>query len=110
MKKKSFPIEGLSQFRVDRMVTVTDDWYPNFKDNQIKLSLFLSYINQPDYHIQFVRICVWGADNFGLELDYTGLSYEDLLYHYDLWKEHIFDKVPDGVNQQWFYEHGFYPA
>lgn len=110
MKKKKEPVEGLCQFRVDRMITVTDDWCPNYPENKVKLSIFLSYMNQPDFHVQFVRICVWGADDTGMQLDYTGLNYYDLKWRYDMWKEYVFDKVPDGVDMQWFYEHGFYPV
>ena len=110
MKKKKEPVEGLSQFRVDRMVTVTDDWHPNYEGNKVKLSIFLSYMNKPDFHTCFVRMCVWGADDDGMEIDYTGIDYDDLKWHYDLWKKNIFDKVPDGVNKEWFYEHGFYRA
>jgi len=107
-KKKRNPIEGLNQFRVDRMVTVTDDWYPNYPDNKVKLSIFLSYKPRIDHYL--VRMCVWGADDTGMELDFTSRDYDTLKYHYDIWKKHVFDKVPDGVNMQWFFEHGFYPA
>ena len=74
----------------------------------MKLSIFLSFNKNLNYH--FVRICAWGEDDFGLEMDYEDENYENLVAKYHEWKENIFDKVPKGINQEWFFEHGFYPA
>lgn len=38
-------IQGLNQNRVDKMVRVTDNWYPCYKDNQVKISLFISNLD-----------------------------------------------------------------
>lgn len=101
-------MEGLNLFRIDKMITVTDDWCPCFEGNKVKLSIFIQNNSKLNYH--FVRICVWGADDLGMELDYHSTNFDNLKYHYNIWKEHIFDKVPENVNRLWFFEHGFYPA
>lgn len=99
---------SLNEKRIDKMIKTTDDWHPCFNGNKIKVSIFIQYNTNLNYH--FVRMCAWGNDDFGLELDYHSSCYESLLYVYTLWKENIFDKIPNIVNKQWFYEHGFYPA
>ena len=101
-------MQGLNQKRIDKMVIVTDDWYPCFEGNKVEVSLSINYLDTLNYH--FVRICVWGADDFGLEMDYEDENYENLISKYNEWKETIFDKAQDGINQKWFMERGFYNA
>lgn len=101
-------MQGLNQKRIDKMVTVTDEWYPCYDGYKVKVSLFISNLDRLNYH--FVRICVWGADDFGLEMDYEDSYYENLVSKYNEWKENIFDKVTDGINQEWFIAKGFYNA
>ena len=98
--------DGYNLFKISKEVIATDDWYPCFEGNKIRVSLFLT--NTRDH--KFVRICAWGADDFGVELDYHGRDFDSLVYHYNFWKEHLFDKIPDNVDVMWFYEHGFYNA
>lgn len=100
-----------------KMIEVTDDWYPNFNGNQIKVLIMMSYhddIPADDEHPYvipaggFVKILARGNDDTGVELEYeNGFSQNHLEYVYDFWKEHIFDKIPNGIDRQWFYEHGF---
>lgn len=100
-----------------KMVKVTDDWYPNFDDNQIMVSIRTMYHDdipandECPYDIPaggWVKVFACGADDTGVELERSGKfsqRYFEYIYHF--WKEHIFDKIPDGINRQWFYEHGF---
>ena len=90
--------------QIEKFITVTDDWYPCYKNNQVEMILTMNY--SKNYH--FVRICVWGADDFALEMDYEDTNYEKLVSKYNEWKENIFDKTGDGVNQDYFYNLGFY--
>ena len=101
-------MSGLNQFRLDKMVTVTDNWYPCYEGNKVRVSLFLNYHKSLDY--QFVRICVWGADDFGLEMDYEDKDYDKLVAKYHEWKDTIFDKIPNKTNKKWFIDKGFYNA
>ena len=101
-------MQGLNQKRIDKMITVTDEWYPCYEGNKVRVSLFISNLDELNYH--FVRICVWGADDFGLEMDYIDLNYESLISKYNEWKETILDKLTDGVNKEWFLSKGFYKA
>ena len=101
-------MQGLCQKRIDKFIKVTDDWYPCYKDNQVKISLFISYLDKINYH--FVRICVWGYGNFGLEMDYDDTDYNRLISKYNEWKADIFDKVQSGTDKDWFINLGFYEA
>ena len=106
MKEKKFKPQILQ-----RMVTVTDDWYPCFEGNQIRLSIMMNHCKRNNKDVYWVRICAWGADDFGLELDYDAGPHFDMAQSiFQQWKEKVYDVIPDGVNQDWFYDHCFYRA
>lgn len=98
--------EGYCLLKIEKDIVVTDDWYPCFEGNKVHISMFVTNVRDS----KFVRICAWGADDFGVELDYKGPNFESLVWHYDFWKTHLFDKIPNNIDVNWFYEHGFYPA
>ena len=88
-----------------RMVTVTDDWCPCFPDNQVCLSIRAYKGCGRTY---YVRVSAFGADDMGVALYYTSSSPEYVYGLYKHWKQWIYDRVPDGVDVGWFYEHGFW--
>ena len=102
-----------------RTIEVTDDWC-NYPDNKVKLSIILRGIKPypkagEDKRKYYVRVMAWGMDDFGVTMDYEstitgdfGRQYAEGVY--DFWKEYIYDRVPEGVNREWFYEHGFLHA
>lgn len=98
---------GFNQKRIDKFVKVTDDWYPCFEGNTVKVSLFLTYVPDNKYH--FVRVMAWGNDDFGLTIDYENEDYDLLLKKYEEFKTTFYDKAIDGINKEWFYERGFEP-
>ena len=91
---------------VTRMVRVTDDWNPCFEGNTVQMTLKRSAF--AGAHI--CKLSVWGADDKGVELEFRTTNELLAIDVYELWKTHIFDKVPDGVDKIWFFEHGFLPA
>ena len=94
-----------------KMVKVTDDWYECYNGNEIELKIFMYYneLDGCDCYDGMVKIIASGNDDFAMELYYSLPScFHKSLYNiYDTWKEHIYDKVEDGVDKNWFYEHGF---
>jgi len=70
----------------------TDDWYPNFENNTIQISLLP--LNDGTF-----RVCAWGNDDFGMELDFESLGEA----------EYIFDTIEKYsiVNKQDLYDLGF---
>jgi len=91
--------------RIEKFVKVNDYWYPNFKNDTVRVALMHQQYGKYD----FVRICVWGADDFGLEMDFEGTSEENKL-KFTKWKENIYDKIPEICNQEYFNKLGFYNA
>ena len=105
--KKKLDAGGIKEMR---MVTVTDDWFPCYSDNQVNVTICVSrgFEHKDTY---YVRISAWGADDTGVEMHYQAGKYCETAYAiYRHWKEYIFDRIPDGVDMKWFYEHGFYPG
>lgn len=91
--------------RIEKFIKVTDDWYPTFENNTVKLILMHQVYNKTD----MVRICVWGADDFGLEMDFNGTSEENVL-KFNEWKETIYDVIPEFTHIDYFRSLGFYNA
>lgn len=87
-----------------RDVVVTDDWYPCFDGNRVHMCLNM-FKSGKDYRVIF---SVFGEDDFGVCMHFNSTSMDQARYIFNSWKKYIFDRVPDGVNVTWFYEHGFY--
>lgn len=56
-----------------------DDWYPTAKDGTVEVTVMLLTHDYNEHHDYFVRTCVWGEDDFGMEKDlYFPLTNEGL--------------------------------
>lgn len=99
-----------------RMIKVIDDWYPCYPEKKIRITIALQvdkpYAKAPeDKWMYYVIISAQGIDDTGVKLEHISLGHrESAEFVYNFWKEHIFDKVSDGVDMMWFYEHGFLPV
>ena len=93
------------ELTASRDVVVTDDWYPCFPDNKVHMYISAYKGSGKEY---VVRIGVFGMDDFGIALSYNSKYPEEIYGLYNHWKKWIFDRVPDGVDVTWFYEHGFF--
>lgn len=87
-----------------RWITVTDDWHSCFVDNTIGVSLHM-FVSGKEYRVIF---SAFGNDDFGVCMKFNSTSCEQAHSIFKHWKRFIFDRIPDGVNVEWFYEHGFY--
>lgn len=84
--------------RMDKMIVVTDDWYPCFPGNKVRVSLIpLSYRGK-----DWIRVCAWGADDTGYERDFSKYSLGEAVY--------VYENIFDGVNKLWFINNGFVRA
>lgn len=54
-----------SKYDLHVMKKTQDDWHPNFEGNKVRVRLIWL---GPDY--ENYRVCVWGADDFGMEKDF----------------------------------------
>ena len=102
-KKKKEP--DFIQNRVKKMITVTDDWFPCFEGNQVEVTLGMYFFKN-----YYLILSVWGADDCGVEMQYTALDENDGKAKFDEWKK-IYDSIPEsGIDRDWFYERGFVRA
>ena len=87
----------------ERYITVTDDWYPCYESNKVKLILSLNQWRDEYY----VKIAAWGNDDYGLETVYDGYNNpDDARKKYDALIP-VFNNIPDDVDKDWFINKGF---
>lgn len=87
----------------ERFITVTDEWYPCYKGNKVKLKLSLNQWRNKYY----IKLAAWGNDDYGLEIVYDGYdNFEDAHKKYDTLIP-IFNNVPDGIDKYWFINRGW---
>lgn len=89
---------------VEKMVTTTENWYPNYPENKVRV--FLRIVQG---YNEFVRIAVWGADDFGLEMSFNGTPLENR-QKFTEWEDAIFHKVPEPCTKDYFRKLGFHDA
>lgn len=95
--------------RESKMITVTDGdnvWTPCYPGNQVKVGISACHGGDRFY----IKVHAWGADDFGVEIYYECYGPGHLTKMYKHFKHYIYDKITDGVNLEWFYEHGFVRA
>lgn len=86
-----------------RFITVTDNWFPCYEGNKVRLSLSFNQW-QDEY---YVKIAVWGSDDYGLEIVYDEYkNIEDARDKYNALIP-IFNSIPDGVSKSWFINRGW---
>lgn len=93
--------------KLEKMVRVTDDWFPCFEGNKIKIEVLRWYSCASDTYT--VKCNAYGADDCGYALEFMcGGEAEELAdAMFSLYASHIFAKAKDGINKRWFIERGF---
>ena len=91
-----------------KIVKVSDpeNWYGQY-EVEVSLGVTMPYRGKV-----WVRIFVDTIDDFAVSLDCeAGETYTDeIKWIYNHYETFIFDRMPDVVSLEWFYEHGFMPA
>jgi len=69
-----------------KMKPTRDNWCPNFPNNQVSVSIYLNMGATDDKDDEGIgiwhRVCVWGSDDCGMEIDFTEHQEEDALNVY----------------------------
>lgn len=93
--------------KLEKMVEVTDDWYPCFEGNKIRVEVWKEYSCASDVYM--VKCNAYGADDCGYTIEFIcGGEAEDLANDmFSLYAYHFFAKAEDGINKRWFTERGF---
>ena len=90
--------------RIVCKVTTQEDWYPTI-DGHLKLSVLQApQLTDPLGKIlwtPFIRICIWGGDDFGLEKDY---SLDEITFSKAKLEA---DMIPEPITANWLRAHGF---
>jgi hypothetical protein len=89
-------------FVKERYITVTDNWYPCYEGNKVRLRLTLT----PFHNKYYVRLAAWGADDTAYVKDFeyadkaqANRQYEELIP--------VYNNIPDGINKDWFIDRDF---
>lgn len=83
------------------IISTTDDWYPCFEGNKVQVSVheLVCGRNEDGFIIDNIRICVWGADDCGMELDRSTelISFAEALVEAKC--------LPNPITKDWLYRH-----
>ena len=86
----------------ERYITVTDNWYPCYEGNKVRVELSLTLF----FNKYYVSLSAWGADDtaYTKDFEYTTETeakwkYNELISTYNI--------IPDRINKDWFIDHGF---
>lgn len=82
----------------------SDQWYPNFENNTVRVTLLAHVSGERP----FARLCVWGADDCGMELDKFCRAEEIDNTVAELSK--LLESLPNPISKYWLRENGFVPA
>ena len=77
-----------------KFLPTLDDWYPNYPRHTVRCSL-VQLPTTKEY-----RVCVWGADDTGMERDFE--SYDEAKEEYDL--------LPNPITKDYLRIRDFIPA
>ena len=61
-----------------KFVSTKEDWYPNYPNNKIKV-----HIGLYNFNYLYTKITIFGADDYGLEIELKGDNYNKLLELYN---------------------------
>lgn len=93
-----------------KWIRTTEDWYPTVPGNAVYPNpAYCNPLPDPAVRVSMMRlttgewrVCVWGGDDFGLEIDLpAGHMHE---------AEHLYENVVDFTTQQQLKDWGFHHA
>ena len=89
-------------FIKERYITVTDNWYPCYEGNKVRVELSLT----PFLNKYYVSLVAWGADDTAYTKDFEYATEAEAKWQYN---ELIstYNIIPNGINKDWFIDHGF---
>lgn len=93
--------------KFEKMVEVTDDWFPCFEGNKIKIDVLRWYSCASDTYT--VKCNAYGNDDCGYSIEFVcGGEAKDVAdAMFGLYVSYFFSKAKDGINKRWFIERGF---
>ena len=68
-----------------RQIPTSDDWSPTLEGGFVEVKCFIHAYIQDQSRTYFCRICIWGGDDTGREIDFTTSNFETALTFYEKW-------------------------
>lgn len=75
MPKKNKNSLNKIELLAHKYIHTKEDWYPNYPEDMVLVKMY-QYLPENTY-----RVCVWGADDLGMEQDYTSKDDAELAYN-----------------------------
>lgn len=95
----------------DKFVKATDDWFPCFENNTVKVHFETVLYNTPQYYgYNSGQSFIWvsGMDDDAMEMRfYFEYCTEAILEEAYKQLKEVFDNIPEVVDHKWFAENGF---
>lgn len=85
---------GMIKDQHKKMIKTTDDFYPNYPNDEVEVHLVLYY-----FHSMVSKLTVFGIDDYGLEIEGDAEDYSRL--------KNLYDNMPEPVTIDWLIENGF---
>ena len=91
-----------SNYTLNKMVKVNDDWYPTYPKHQVSVHLTIVWWEGYGETIFVVA----GADDTAVEKRFLSSNMDELI---EKWKEWniFYDNIPQTTNKRWYLERGF---
>lgn len=90
----------------ERFITVTDDWYPCYPNQRVVLNLSFYKLYKMCKTRYIIKLTAFGMDDTGVEIEHTTKNKKVAIGLYQE-LENMYNAIPDGVDMQWFFAHGF---
>lgn len=84
------------------MLTVPENWYGNFPNQQVECTLTRALAPKKNKKDSYCCVSVWGDDDFGMFKDFHHTEYQ--------LAKALYDSLNNGITQQELYELGFQRA
>lgn len=86
--------------RYETYYPTSDDWAPNFPRNTVRIAVMLWS------SLTLVRVCIWGADDVGMEKDIVVLpSSANSIFEQQIL--FVNNNLPNPLTKEWLLDNGF---
>lgn len=94
MKGKPIETNSMILEGYTRMIKTTDNFYPNYENDMVEVKVRLC-----NYNGKYTKLSVWGADDFGMEIEGKEEDFDRL--------KELYNQMPEPITKDWLLAHGF---
>ena len=89
---------------LNKSMKTSDNWFGNYDGNRVEVSLSVVYCG-----FDFVKFCVWGNDDTGMEIEFEPNESFSVKQYYDFAKT-VYDNLPKVITKDYLRSIGFIDA